>query len=195
MPKLGFLPGYADDFLPISPSARWIQTVIDKFIAFCDRKGLLVNPEKCKAMCSETIGFSKSLISRPVFHLNDRSIDYTDQARYLGFTLTSTLSSAAHMRASLTSFRKAIFTFKSTVKTRKKALIMQYAKTYIVPKIHNLEFVERITDAHVSRFDYLLCKLFSVHSVSKLNKIRQNQKCLNLKYLHEKARQRYQEDF
>ena len=192
---LGLLLGYADDFLPISPSAKWISEVIDLFLDFCQEKGLLVNPTKCKAMCSSTIAFSKSGAARPEFKIGNEVLPYADSARYLGFTLNSTLSSDLHMRSTLSSFRKAIFSFKTTVRTRKRSLLLKFAKIFIIPKLHNLEFVEKITNANVSRFDYLLCKYFSVKSNSELEKIRSGYSWLYLHKLHYVARRRYTEDF
>ena len=180
-----------NDFLPISPSAKWITEVIDLFLDFCNEKGLLVNPLKCKALCSTTIAFAKSGAARPTFKISGDELEYVDSARYLGFTLNSTLSSQSHVRTMLSSFRKAIFSFKTTIRTRKTGLLLKLAKIYVVPKIHNLEFVEKLTSANVSRFDYLLCKYFSVKSMSALEKIRTGHPWLYLDKLHQRARKCY----
>ena len=104
-------------------------------------------------------------------------------------------SSDRHMRSILSGFRKSIFSFKSTVRTRKKSLLKKFAKIFIIPKLHNLEFVEKLSNAHISRFDYLLCKYFSVKSNTELEKIRAGHPGLYLQKIHSAARRRYAEDF
>ena len=190
---MGFLPGYADDFLPVSPSAEWMQKILDQFVDFCAEKGFVINPDKCKAMASSTIAHGEHGLQLPTFHIAGRKLEYVDSAKYLGFTLTSTLSTRNHMRASLSKFRKAIYAFKSTIKIKKTTLLLRFARVYVIPTIHNLEFVERLEPAHVQRFDFLLTKFFNFRSIEQLEQLRQDKPWLSIKWLHEQARKRYTE--
>ena len=89
------------------------------------------------------------------------------------------------MKNSLSKFRKAIYAFKSTIKVKKTTLLLIFARVYIIPTIHNLEFVERLETAHVQRFDYLLAKFFNFRSIDQLHRLRKDKPWLKLEWLHE----------
>ena len=69
------------------------------------------------------------------------------------------------------------------------------AKIYVVPVMHNLEFVGRISNAQRDRFDYLLSKFFNFRRVQDYKKFKRAHKFLDLKWLHKKARLRFKNDF
>ena len=190
-----YLPGYADDFLPISASAEWLQTILDRFSEFCQRKGLLINPTKCKAMCSTTLEFYASGARKPIFTVEGVEVQYTNENKYLGYTINNSLSSSRHMQTILSKLRKCIAIFNSSINFRKQSLLLRFARTYIVPTLHNLEFVPSISQANNQRFDYLMSKFFKSKSVQKFREFRENHPWLNLKKLHSEARRRYDEDF
>jgi len=192
--KLGFLPGYADDFLPVSPSAAWIQDVVQKFADFCVEKGLVINPTKCKAMVSTTIAFAEKGLALPTFTVNGVEIEYTDKAKFLGFSLTTTLASDDHMDDILRKLRVAILSFKCTMRIRKLSILLRIARTFIVPTLHNLDFVERLKNAHITKFEYLMATFFGV-KVQNLDSIRQGKKWLYLQDIHAEARRRYEQDY
>ena len=126
--------------------------------------------------------------------MNGTEIEYTDKAKFLGFTLTSTLSSNDNMNDVLRKFRTAILSFKSSMKIRKLSVLLRIARTFIIPTLHNLDFVENLKPAHIQKFDYLLGIFFGVNA-SRLDDIRQNKDWLWLPKIHAEARRRYLQDF
>ena len=82
--------------------------------------------------------------------------------------------------------------FKSTVKVTRKSLLMRFARTYIIPTLHSLEFVDRFNSAQISRFNYLVCKFFNAR-VERLQEIRGNIRWLDLEKILEDAHKRYEQ--
>ena len=109
--------------------------------------------------------------------------------------MNTALSSKSHMQMILTSLRKKIAIFKSSINVRKECLLLRVARTYIVPTLHNLEFVGTISHAQTQRFDFLLSKFFNKKTVGDFQKFRSNIPWLDLKKLHRDARKRYENDF
>ena len=138
---------------------------------------------------------SQSGLLLPDFFIQGRPIQYVHENKYLGFWLTSTLSSDVHMKKLLTKLRKAILMFRSSCKIRQRTLLLTIAQTYIVPVMHNLEFVGRVKRAQNLRFDYLLRRYFNFKSASEYTKLKRKYKFLNLETLHANARQRFHNDF
>ena len=191
----GYILGYADDFLPISGSVQWLQETLDRFCDFCASKGLKINPDKCVMTCSSTIASAESGLLLPELTIQGRPIQYSDQNKYLGFWLTSTLSSDVHMQKILSKLRKSILLFKSACKIRKRSLLLTIAQTYIVPVLHNLEFVGKVKRAQIQRFDYLLRRFFMFKSTADYEKFKKRHNFLNLEKLHANARKRFHNDF
>ena len=120
---------------------------------------------------------------------------YVNKNSYLGFLLSSSLSCDDHVELSLRKFRKAIYSFKSSIKTRKRCLLVRFARTYIIPTISGLEFVEQLKSAYIQRFNFLLTKFFGLRTVAQLEELRKQHSFLYLENQHKWARQRYQHDF
>ena len=154
-----------------------------------------MNPEKRIVMCSTTLEFAESGLQRPIFRIDGKQIAYEDSNKYLGFWMTSTLSSDMHVKKLLTGLRKSILAFKSSCKIKKKALLLAIARTYIVPVMHNLEFVGRITAAQNQRFDYLLKRFFNFRNDRDYLAFKSKHRFLQLKHLHKISRDRYHHDF
>ena len=76
----------------------------------------------------------------------------------------SSLSDREHIRMIFTSFRKNILVFKSLVKVRKLEILLRLARTFIIPKLHSLEFVNQLTPANISRYEYLIGRFLGVKS-------------------------------
>ena len=76
----------------------------------------------------------------------------------------SSLSDREHVRMIFTSFRKNILIFKSLVKVRKIEILLRLARTFIIPKLHSLEFVNQLTPANISRYEYLIGRFLGVKS-------------------------------
>ena len=138
----------------------------------CKSKGLKINPEKCKAMCISTLRDYKErsgILSS--FSINSTVIKYAKQSKYLGFTIDSGLTDTAHVKCIFTKFRKAIMVFKSTVRVSKLTLLKRLARTYILPTLYNLEFIQKFSDANISRYDFLMARFFNVNK-EKFDSIR-----------------------
>ena len=156
---------------------------------------MLGNPEKCVATCSSTVDFAKKGLALPTFEVQGTPIEFTHEDKYLGFWLSSTLSGETHLKKLLSRLRKSIIMFKSATKFKKRSLLLLTAKIYVVPVMHNLEFVGRISKAQHDRFDYLLRRFFNFRSAVEYKKFKKHHKFLDLRFLHEKARLRFKNDF
>ena len=78
--------------------------------------------------------------------------------------IDSSLSDREHVRMIFTGFRKNILIFKSLVKVRKLEILLRLARTFIIPKLHSLEFVNQFTPANISRYEYLIGKFLGVNN-------------------------------
>ena len=176
----------------LSHSPAWIQKKLDDFKTFCDTKGFIINPQKCQVMMSTTLKFYRENSSpKPTFRINGKPISYIASAKYLGFTISSSLSDAAHTREIFSKFSKAVAIFKSSVKISKKCLLLRFARTYLLPTLHNLEFVNKVTKAQHGRFLYNLRKIFNLKSEQDLENFRGGFRWLFLENMLEDARKRY----
>ena len=82
--------------------------------------------------------------------------------------------------------------FKSTVRVSNICLLKRFARTYIIPTLYSLEFVQKFSDANIARFDFLLAKFFNV-DLDMLDGIRGTARWLSLPKILEDAHQRYEE--
>ena len=80
--------------------------------------------------------------------------------------------------------------FFPVVNIRKKALLLKFARTYIVSVLHGLEFVPTITDAQISRCDFLLSKFFKIRCPKKFNLFKKSHPWLDLNFQQKAARRR-----
>ena len=158
-------------------------------------KGLVINPSKCKAMCSSTLAMHATGLLKPTFSVDGVDIEYVESNRYLGFAISNSLATATHMQQILSKLRKTIAIFGASVNIRKRALLLRFARTYIMPTMHNLEFVPRITKSNIQRFNFLMTRFLKLRSVDKLHDLQRNYKWLKLETLHSDARRRYTHDF
>ena len=126
------------------------------------------------------------------FSINATNIEYVKQNKYLGFTIDSNLTDSAHIRDIFTKFRKAILIFKSTVRVSKVTLLKRFARTYILPTLHSLEFVQKFSTANISRFDFLMAKFFNVDK-AKFDTIRGDTRWLSLPKILEDAQKRFED--
>ena len=110
---------------------------------------------------------------------------------YLGFTITSTLSNAAHTRDVFAKFAKAVAIFKSTVKVSKKCLLLRFARVYLLPTLHSLEFVSKVSNTQHNKFKYNLRKIFNLKSDAELERFRKGHRWLFLENMLGDAKKRY----
>ena len=145
-------------------------------------------------MMSTTLKFYRENKNpRPIFEINGMPISYTTHAKYLGFTISSSLSDAAHTREIFSKFTRAVAIFKSTVKVTKKCLLLRFARTYILPTLHNLEFVSKVSKAQHQRFKYNLRKLFNLRSDRELENYRRGHNWLFLENMLSEAQKRHKQ--
>ena len=141
---------------------------------------------------SSTLKFYReNTAPKPTFFINNQPIAYTSKAKYLGFTISSSLSDAAHTRDMFAKFAKSVAIFKSSVKVSKKCLLLRFARTYLLPTLHNMEFVSKFSNGQYQKFDYTLRKIFNLRSPEELQRFRQGHSWLFLENLLKNAQNRY----
>ena len=131
--------------------------------------------------------------SKPNFHINGKPIIYTAQSKYLGYLITSSLSDSAHVREIFSKFSRTIAIFKASVKVSKKCLLLRFARTYLLPCLHNLEFVNKITSSQRQRFKFCLRKIFNLRSDEELEKFRKGIRWLYFDNILHDAHERYKQ--
>ena len=82
--------------------------------------------------------------------------------------------------------------FKSLIKVRNLDILLKLFRTFIQPTLHSLEFVDRFSDANLSRYDYLVAIFLGI-KVSELKSLYQKHSWLSLEKQLEYAKIRYNE--
>ena len=95
---------YADDILLISPIDKHLQLLLDKCSKFGDEWHLKFNPLK-----SHIISFGKSIFTKQDFFLNQKVLTETDNIKYLGTILNSSLDFDALAMEKFKKVKNSIF--------------------------------------------------------------------------------------
>ena len=79
-------------------------------------------------MVSCTLKFHReNRVLKPEFRVHEKAISYTSENKYLGYTISSSLSDLAHVKDIFSKFSRTVKIFKSTVKTQNKELLLRFA--------------------------------------------------------------------
>ena len=193
--KEGRASGYADDTAIQTTMVHWGQSCLDSFAKFAEEKGLQVNPKKCKVVAHlsfrEYMFYSVKGRKLPTFYMNGVPLEYVREYKYLGYWITSCLTGLYQLNENFRKIKKTVLQYKRFFKKAPLKLLVQIASSHISSKLYGLEFIKDITDSQVNRFNYFYNIWFGCKTEKANEKLDQN-KQLQLRNLHEKAKERYQ---
>ena len=134
--------------------------------------------------------YNKSESQLPKFHLNGVELEYVNVYKYLGYMYNSKMNDEDHIKSLLSKIRLAILQNKRYFKKANPKLLVRIAKSFIVSKLYGLEFSKSISANQLIRYNYLFNMWFS-RGTEDTTKIMNDNKEINLEYLHKKARDRF----
>ena len=191
----GRASGYADDTAIQTTLIQWGQKCLDSFAKFAEEKGLQVNPKKCKVVAhlsfKEYMFYSIKGRKLPTFYMNGVPLEYVREYKYLGYWITSCLTGNYQLNENFRKIKKTILQFKRFFKKAPLALLVKIASSHVSSKLYGLEFIREITESQVVRFNYFYNIWFGCKTEKANEKLQQNNQ-LELRNLHKKAAERYQ---
>ena len=122
---------FADDICLLAPTRSALQDLITCCSLFCKTFVLDFNPKKSKVMV-----FSKSRVNyellKPIM-LNDAAVDYVDQIRYLGTTITSQPTFSYSSENDLRTFYKSVNSILNVINGPNEVIKMHLLYANCVP--------------------------------------------------------------
>ena len=150
---------YADDLKLVSPidnsleSSQRIQEDINRLYEWCNKWGMTLNPQKCAI-----IYYTPKNLPEPEFYIDETKIDFVEEARDLGVTITKDLKFHSHISKICMRAKGLIGRVKRCFTSRNSRFILKLYTTYVRPvleyaaplwnptyltDIRNLETVQR----------------------------------------------------
>ena len=121
---------FADDLALLAPSRGALQQMIDISLAFCNKNCLDFNVKKSKVM---VFGKSFKDVTLAPLSINGETVDFVQEWRYLGVTLTSGNRFGFTARPDLSSFFRATNAVLNTLKGAHEHVLLSLLYTNCVP--------------------------------------------------------------
>ena len=191
----GRVQGYADDTAIQTPHVQWGQKCLDSFDEFADKNGLQINPKKCKVVAhlnfKEYMFYSIKGRKLPTFYIKGQPLEYVREYKYLGYWITSCLTGNYQLNEIFRKVKQTILRYKRFFRKCPIRVLVHVARSHVSSKLYGLEFIKDITQNQITRFNYFYNIWFGCKTESTNNKL-EKYHYLQLKELHEKAAQRYE---